>query len=240
MPDRFYADSDFDRPAVELGRAESHHLAHVMRGSVGDRVTLFNGRGKEATGEIERVSKHAVHLRVVDVCDIPRLLPRITLAVAVPKGERFRWLVEKAAELGVERLIPLVTSRSIVNPGAGKLEKLRQTAVAAAKQCGSAWLLEIDEPVDFPAFLSSLDGGADVQIAHPGGRLPDVSSRETHARQPLILIIGPEGGFSDEEVAEAVRCGAQPVRLGTHVLRVETAAVAIAAYWRLARLSEPA
>lgn len=233
MSDRYYAESEFDGPIVKLCPSESHHLAQVLRAQVGDSVTLFNGRGSEATAEIEQLSRKTVRLRVMDVTAEPAIKPLITLATAIPKGDRFRWLVEKAAELGVARLIPLVTARSVVKPGAGKLDKMRQTAVAAAKQCGSRYLLQIEEAMSWSEFVDAQHENPSVYVAHPGGDSLPGALPEADADFPVVLVIGPEGGFTDGETAEAVQRGARLVSLGANLLRIETAAVAFAAFWRL-------
>lgn len=233
MPDRFYADSEFKTPTVELSPSESHHLAHVLRSAVGDQVALFNGRGGEAVAEIERISRKIVCVRLQETSVVPPLSPAITLATAIPKGERFRWLVEKTAELGVTRLIPLETARSVVKPGSSKLDKMRQTAIAAAKQSGAPHLLQIEEAVKWADFVASWEDCDSVYVAHPGGERLASSSQKTNGEQALILAIGPEGGFTEDEAAEAAARGARIVSLGPNLLRIETAAIAIAAYWRL-------
>ncbi len=233
MSDRFYAESEFDEPIVELSKSESHHLAHVLRSNVGDHVTLFNGHGGEATAEIEHVSRQNARLRILDVTNTPPIKPLITLATAIPKGERFRWLVEKAAELGVDRLVPLVTARSVVKPGAGKLDKMRQTAIAAAKQSGSRHLLQIDDAISWSEFVGGKHEFQSVYVAHPGGDVLPSAFPGTDEDQTVILMIGPEGGFTDDETAEVTKRGARLVSLGPNLLRTETAAVVFAAIWRL-------
>ena len=109
-------------------------------------MELFDGRGKSATAEILAVHKKAVDLKILHTTETPPPDCRVILASAVPKGDRFRWLVEKAVELGVDRLIPLVTERSVVKPGVGKREKMEQTVIEASKQCGRNWLMAIEEP----------------------------------------------------------------------------------------------
>lgn len=240
MPDRFYADSAFDKPTVELSNQETHHLANVLRHTVGDRVRLFNGQGAEANAEVQAVSRNCVELRVIEVIRTPELpRRRIIIATAVPKGDRFRWLVEKTTELGVDRLIPLVTSRSVVEPGLGKIEKMRQTVIAAAKQSGARRLMQIDSPQPWSRFLDAVGELADTWwVAHPGGEALSDFSNELHASATVLLTIGPEGGFSDEETSIAVEQGAKLVGLGANILRIETAAIALAAHCRLAAMAD--
>lgn len=227
MAERFYLPERLDRPEVTLSGTEAHHLAHVLRLGPGSAVVLFDGEGTEAAAEVVRVGKREVTLGVRSVSAVPEptAVP-VTLAVAPPKGDRFRWLVEKATELGVARLVPLLTRRTVVDPRDGKLDKLRQTVIAAAKQCGRSRLMEVTETAKLESIL---DGGSTDQrvILHPGGSplgsaaLADVSG--------LTLLVGPEGGFTDEEVGRATDAGAEIASLGATILRTETAAIAAAA-----------
>lgn len=236
MSDRFYADSDFATTSLEIAGAEGRHLARVMRKQVGDRVALFNGRGLEADAEIVALNRNSATVQIVSARELPADPgPDVTLAVAPPKGDRFRWLVEKAAELGAARLIPLKTARSVVEPGTGKLEKARQAAVEAAKQCGAARLLQIDEPVDWTEFLQRPDPPF---VAHPGG-VPlaaawrNANQNSAEAGAGVCFAVGPEGGFTPDEIEQAQSVRATLVGLGGSILRIETAAVAVAAFVRL-------
>jgi 16S rRNA (uracil1498-N3)-methyltransferase len=150
----------------------------------------------------------------------------VTLAVAPPKGDRFRWIVEKATELGVDRLVPLLTKRTVVDPRDSKLDKLRQTIIAACKQCGRNRLMELTEPVRFDALLKD-ERETEVWLLHPSGqRIREFEAPQRSAS--LMLLVGPEGGFTDDEVARAQEQGAEMVALGRTILRTETAAIAAA------------
>ncbi len=229
MSERFYLPERLDRPEVTLSSSEAHHLAHVLRLGVGATVTLFDGRGTSAEAEVLLVTKRDVTLgtRSFEVEPEPRR--HVTLAVAPPKGDRFRWLVEKATELGVDRLVPLLTKRTVVDPRDSKLDKLRQTIIGACKQCGRNRLMELTEPVRYDALLDAVPETAQrVLLFHPTGRTihDAITSPELAS---LTLLIGPEGGFTDEEVARAEEGGADIIAFGRTILRTETAAIAAAA-----------
>ena len=228
MP-RFYLDAPLDRPKVTLSGSEAHHLAHVLRAGPGERVLLFDGRGTEADAEVAAVSRREVELNVLDRRVVPAPRRPIVLGTAVPKGDRFRWLVEKATELGVARLVPLRTERSIVDPGAGKLGKLRQTMISACKQCGLSRLMEIDAVTAWPEFVECEIRGRCALVGVPGAPLFAAEMVADPADGPIVLAIGPEGDFTPDEVQQAIAAGAQPVGLGPNVLRVETAGIALAA-----------
>lgn len=236
MRSRFYLPGPLDTETVMLPDSEAHHLLHVLRKQVGDQVFLFNGEGTEATAEIIGFGRNTVELRIVSRRTESAIAPsRFVVGVAVPKGDRFRWLVEKATELGVERLIPLQTARSVVDPRANKLDKLRQTVIAASKQCGRLWLMEITEPIPWEEFVLREFPNRLAYVAHPTGE-PIVLEMPELLRESELSIaaaVGPEGGFTDQEVARAVASGANLVNLGSSILRVETAALAVAALFSM-------
>jgi 16S rRNA (uracil1498-N3)-methyltransferase len=230
MPERFYAPVPYDQPTVELTGSEAHHLRDVLRLGVGEEVLLFDGRGVEARAEITAIGKRAIAIKVLQTrtIDAGRLAP-VILATAVPKGDRFRWLVEKATELGVAELIPLSTRHSVVLPRDAKLEKMRQTVIAASKQCGRARLMQIDSPMTWEEFVSRRCADCTLLVAHPSGLPLAAAPVDSSSSRPIIAAIGPEGGFTDTEVELAVAAGARVVSLGEGILRIETAAIALSA-----------
>ncbi len=223
MP-RFYLPADLWKAAV-LGGEESHHLSHVMRMKAGEMITLFDGAGNEAPALVLSSSKSQTHLRIGSVSSTSSPLPRITLAQAVPKGKNMDWIVQKAVELGVWRIQPLVTRHTIVQPGGEKAEKWRRTALEACKQCGQNFLPEIAEPGPIDAWLKHNQGdGLKLIASLAKGAL---NFRETLLAHPplesVTILIGPEGDFSEGETEAALAAGFTPVTLGDLVLRVETA-----------------
>lgn len=230
MLSRFYCPHLPATGMVTLHETESHHLSHVLRQKVGDLVELFSGQGLVANCRITAIHKRDVELEVLASRSDPASQNRLIIATAVPKGDRFDWLIEKATELGVRRVIPLVTLRSVVDPRSGKLDKLRQTVISACKQCGRNHLMEISPVTAWSDFVSEYGPGYMLIIADPAGQSLDsaISSEWKSASGPMVITIGPEGGFSDEEVAAAIRQGAHLVQLGRSILRIETAAIALA------------
>jgi len=228
MSERFYLPDSLDRPEVTLSGSEAHHLAHVLRLGVGAAVTLFDGKGTSAEAEVLSISKRDVTLCTRSVEFEPEPRRSVTLAVAPPKGDRFRWLVEKATELGVDRVVPLLTKRTVVDPRDSKLDKLRQTIIGACKQCGRNRLMELSEPWKLSSLLAAhLWGPEHLVVFHPSGKPLRTISLEEDERG-VMLLIGPEGGFTDEEIAQARDRGAQINAFGRTILRTETAAIAAA------------
>lgn len=211
---------------------EAHHLRDVLRARPGEPVELFDGAGWCCRGEVQAVDRRGVAVRLTET---PQQDPvphyELWLAVAPPKLDRLRWLVEKATELGVARLIPLLTQRTVVHPGEGKRSKLESTVRQACKQCGRNRYLEVAEPTtwgDFCRDLGHVSESAALYVADQHGqRLPQCAS--SGGPQRTIVIVGPEGGLTPSEADAAVALGARPLSLGKHTLRIETAAVAAAA-----------
>jgi 16S rRNA (uracil1498-N3)-methyltransferase len=226
MSERFYSETPIDGERATLVGAEAHHLADVMRIRRGDEVTLFDGSGFEFSARVEEITKREVRLTVLARLAADRESPRdVTLCGSLPRGDRQRWLIEKAVELGVRRFVPLRTSRGVVQPDAGVCERLRRTVIEASKQCGRNRLMEIAEPSGTPPSADLFSPDALKLVAHPGSEVAIADAVTTSS--PIAVLIGPEGGFTDEEAAAAA--GWRPVNLGPRILRIETASLAVAA-----------
>lgn len=222
--DRFFVGESADG-SVELPEAEAHHARNVLRKKVGDEVEVFDGTGRSASGRFEVIERRRAVVTVGEWRSDPEPARRVTIATAFPKGERAKFLVEKATELGVDRLIPLHTTNSVVAPRDSKLERFRQTVVAACKQCRRNRLMTIDEPRKWGDFIAGTPEG--LLVAHPPQDGRDEVQSEGLAGD-VTIAVGPEGGFTTLELEEAADAGATPLTLGRHVLRIETAVLAAA------------
>jgi 16S rRNA (uracil1498-N3)-methyltransferase len=234
MSERFFVDNPITTKQAVLRGPEAHHLLHVMRAKVGEEVTLFDGAGSEFAARVMHLGKAQVELQVLSSTVVDRESSiELTLAVALPKGDRQRWLVEKAVELGVTRIVPLSTNRSVAEASAAALDRLRRTVVEASKQCGRNRLLEIGAPQDWRQAVQSLSPQGVRILADPGGKPLGTfwpPSENTAALPPMVAAIGPEGGFTAEEINLALAAHWFSASLGPRILRVETAALAIAAW----------
>ncbi len=210
---------------------EARHLAQVLRIQPGASVLVFDGQGHHARAKVLEVSRGRVALDLGEVESGGPALPIITLAQAIPKGKNMDLIVQKAVELGVAAIQPLVTRHTIVHPGEGKSEKWRRTALEACKQCGQDLLPDIPETLAFDVWLAN-QAAADSppalklmaslgQATRPLRSVLQQYPATTHA----TLLIGPEGDFSAAESAAALAAGFLPVSLGSIVLRVETASL---------------
>lgn len=230
MPDRFFVDRPLSLQRVLLSGTEAHHLAHVLRARVGAEVILFDGGGAEFLARVRQVGRKAVELEVVERRDVDRELPfRLTLAVALPKGERQRWLVEKAVELGVTCLVPLITARGVVQVFESRGTRLERAVIEASKQCGRNRLMNVAPATELRQFLLSAPGTAERWIAHPSPPAAPLADDGMRTGDDIYCAIGPEGGFTELEIELAADSGWQPIYLGPRILRVETAAIALAA-----------
>jgi 16S rRNA (uracil1498-N3)-methyltransferase len=218
-----------DQPLAE-GAAVSvdgNYLAAVLRLGPGDRVRLFDDRSGEWLATIAEAGRKRVTLTIGERLREREQVPDLWLLFAPIKRGRIDWLVEKATELGVARLMPVVTRRTIVDRL--NLDRLRAHAIEAAEQCGRTALAALDAPRKLDAVLRDWPEGRALHFADEGGGEPFVA---TAAPPPAAILIGPEGGFTDEERA-AIRAlpAARPVSLGPRILRADTAALAAIGLW---------
>lgn len=236
MTQRYFSETRIVGDRTVLSGPEAHHLASVMRVKPGEEVTLFDGGGAEFLCRVETVGKREIALAVLSRHEVDREPRRkVTLFCALPKGDRQKRLIEQSVELGVRRFVPLRTRRAVVQPDADVCERLRRAVLEASKQCGRNVLMEIGDSSSVPPpdeFFSSLPNVLKL-IAHPGASLTPIAAAHaanTTPTTPIALLVGPEGGFSDEEAAAALAAGWQPVDLGPRILRIETAAVTLTAW----------
>ena len=210
---------------AELPSAAAHHALRVLRLGVGDAVVLFNGAGGEYPGRIVEAGR-IVRVQLGDRLDVERESPLdMTLAQALPSGDKMDFVVQKAVELGVARIQPLLASRSVVRlsgeRAARRVEHLRQVAISACEQCGRNRLPEIAPILDLRQWLAGLAQDNEIRrllLSPQGGRRP----RELAGRR-FLLLVGPEGGLDKEEAAAARLAGFADLSLGPRILRTETA-----------------
>ena len=213
-------------PSASLTGDEAKHLAQVLRIKPGETVTVFDGNGRRAPAEVLTVSRDHVYLKIGEAITPPPPLPAITLAQAIPKGKNMDLIVQKAVELGIASIQPLVTKNTVVQPGEGKSSKWRRNALEACKQCGQDTLPDIADPLPFDRWLAAQNEAPELKLIAslaPGARPIRETLRAHPATTAATLLIGPEGDFTPEETAAALAAGFLPVSLGSIVLRVETA-----------------
>jgi 16S rRNA (uracil1498-N3)-methyltransferase len=225
---RFYTPPDsIDGATIRLSAAESHHLCRVLRLPEGSTVFAFDGVGREWECEVSTSHKSACQLTIRRQLDEPVESPlQLTLAQALVKGDKFDLVVQKATELGVTRIVPVITehceSRRAAERSEQRLERWQRISLEALKQCRRRHLVTISNPLPFPDLCRELAGMPALLLAeHGGGSLPALSDTS----RGLTLLVGPEGGWSERELNFAGAAGITLVHLGPRILRTETAAI---------------
>lgn len=228
MPDRtfFYAPVQVEQGEVfTLDNSQYNHVVNVLRVPVNSSIEVVNGSGLIIQANIIKIDNRRVVCRATEIAHSENELPvTVTLAVALIKQQRYEWMVEKATELGVSRIQPLFTER-VVRTGL-RLDRLEKKAMAAMKQAERAVLPDIESPQSLEQFLSAIPSENTFIAAQEldNATILDLFTH-THITDAFILI-GPEGGWSQEELARFTRMKLQCFRLGRRRLRTETAAIA--------------
>ena len=241
---RFYTPPDkIADSRVTLSADETHHLMHVLRMTPGNEAFVFDGCGREYRCSFRRVEHNHARLEISEeLLDVVESPLRLTLAQALAKGDKFDFIIQKATELGVRTIAPLVTRYSDVRldnqQKTKRVERWRRISLEAIKQCGRRRLVEIRAPRTLREFIAANEASPDESpgpASHPQRLLLLFSERggvpvtdalgETSKSCSVVALIGPEGGWSDDELETLNDCGCKPVTLGPRVLRTETAAV---------------
>jgi 16S rRNA (uracil1498-N3)-methyltransferase len=237
---RVHVDAELTPGAiVELPRETASHLAKVLRARSGDSIILFRGDGREYLGSVESVRGSRVTASVGNGADVDRESPfAITLVQCVPRGDRMDFIVQKATELGVTRIVPVLSQRSVVRLDAAQAESKaahwRAVVVNACEQCGRNRLPIIEAPAPLIDHLGSDAYLASVAAAGDGPRIArfvlepevDAAAAPRAPETAAQIAVGPEGGFDDEELEAFRIAGFMRLRLGPRILRTETAAIA--------------
>lgn len=218
---------------VNLDQTESHHLAKVMRQAIGDEVEVFDGKGVVTGAVVSEITRKGV---VLDVAKVEQVSnenrSQVVIAASVAKGQRQDWLVSKCTEIGVDHIASVIFERTVKQPkGANAVERYNKLAITAAKQCGRAILPKISVNNGLEAVLGEL------KAEYPGSKMVFGGFGESAvpigqavgAKEAVIAFVGPEGGFTEEEMVFLKDFGVIEVSLTATVLRIETAAVAFAA-----------
>jgi 16S rRNA (uracil1498-N3)-methyltransferase len=234
---RFYLPPDQSRDNVlTLTGREAHHALHVLRVRPGERVAVLDGAGQELLCEVQKPGKDELQLRVAQRNGVPPLPYRITLLQAIPKGKIMDAIIQKAVELGVHRIVPLLSDRVVAQlddeEGSARGEKWQLTAIEAIKQCGSAWLPQVETPLATKDYLARgekfelpLVASLQADGRHPRERFTAFHAEKGRLPATLCVWIGPEGDFTPAEMNAIKSAGALPITLGRLVLRSETAAI---------------
>jgi 16S rRNA (uracil1498-N3)-methyltransferase len=233
---RFYIDpAQGQAKVLHLSERESHHGIRVLRIRDGERAVALDGAGTEYMCEVQQTDQDSLTLKVLQKHSSPPAPYQITLLQAIPKGKMMESIVQKATELGVHRIVPLLADRTVVQlqeeSAAAKLEKWQATAIEAIKQCGSTWLPQIEMPMTVNAFLSRgerpelpLIATLQPDAQHPRNFFKEFCDDRKRLPTTATVWVGPEGDFTPAEINAIRGSGALPITLGQLILRSETAA----------------
>jgi len=241
LPRFFAPDADRTGAVIALPDDEAAHLARVLRLTPGAAVRVFDGRGREWRGEVNEVARRGVTVRLGETVAAARE-PRVavTLVLAVLKSDKMDQVVRDAVMLGVTAIRPLVTERTEVTRGvierSGRMDRWQRIAVASVKQCGRALVPPVLEPLSFADALQLKASGVRIMLVEPSADSTRVDTlREVPPSSNLELWIGPEGGWTADELQTALAAGSRLVRLGEQTLRADAVPVvaltALRALW---------
>lgn len=218
--------------SVTLDGDEARHAVVVKRIRVGEQVALTDGEGTTVTATVAETSKTSLTATVDDVRRTEPEMPRVVVVQAIPKGDRGELAVEMLTEVGVDVVVPWAADRSVAvwrgDRAAKSLARWRSTAREAAKQARRSWFPEVTEMVGLDEVVALLKNASVPVVLHEAASGP-IADLPVPGRGEIVIVVGPEGGLSDDELAAFAQVGAEPVRLGTSVLRTSTAGVAATA-----------
>ena len=231
---RSFYDGPFSKVGEELrlDPTESYHLAKVLRRSVGDFIEVLNGKGGRAEAKCILVADKEVMVQITKVFEEEKIEPQVTMVLAMTKGGKWEEQIKPLTELGVSRISPIITGRTEIKQGAPfdkKVEKWNKLAMEACKQSGNPWLPQIDQPASFDNYLRECSDN--IVVAGLAPKLTPLRVEDGNKR--LNILIGPEGGWTDQEEEALCEKGAHFFTLGRYTLRAETAALTSLAVARI-------
>ena len=226
---------------VTITDSEQHHLRNVLRLTPGATIRIIDGQGNVYIAEVldAGTNRGASEARILSHEFHARVSPSLTLFQGLPKNDKMELILQKTTEIGVTQIVPIHSAHALQNPSQNRYERWHRVVISATKQCKRAWLPELCKPQTFEASLAQLENFSRCLILNPQieqeSRPQYIKTVLRQVSQPtsIALFVGPEGGFSKQEITAAIESGCMPVTLGTNILRTETAAivaVAVTAY----------
>ncbi|MFA5072946.1 MAG: 16S rRNA (uracil(1498)-N(3))-methyltransferase [Nitrospirota bacterium] len=231
LPRFFITPDQVQDRGITIVGDDVHHIRSVLRMQLGDMLTLSNGQGIEYVARITDITKQKIKAEIVSESEGRILLPQVILGQGLPKSDTMDLIVQKATELGVEQIVPLITERTVVKIGQEqkRISRWQKISLNAAKQSDRSTIPHITDIQSFTGFLNSLESRPDtlflIPDEHATGSLKQIL-REQKEIQKVTIVIGPEGGFSEKELQAARSKNFHPISLGSTILRTETAALA--------------
>lgn len=234
MPRFFVTNSDVSNDLINISGEDFNHIKKVLRLGNGDRITACDGKGTDYLVEIVKIEDAVVKTRIIESMKNSTEPPvEITLFQGLPKSDKMDLIIQKAVELGIYKIVPVITARTVVKmdakSGDKKCDRWNKISMGAAKQCNRGIIPKVESAMSFREALDAAKGGSLSLIPYEKEtriKLKEVLLNSSLTKK-VSVFIGPEGGFCQEEIEEAVACGVQPVTLGPRILRTETAGIAV-------------
>ena len=234
MPRFFINPESWDTDDLKLEGDEFHHCINVLRLQNGDPITIFNGQGIEMETTINFISKKIAYLNVQECKQLPSAKTKIALGQAIPKGKNMDLIIEKATELGVTQIYPIISERTIIRlnekESIKKQEKWQRVAIEACKQSGQNWLPKVNQPQKISSIIESTFKEFDLvliaSLQEGAEHFKSILSKIGNTNlESVLIVIGPEGDLTPSETNKIIEAGAKPMTLGPITLRSETAAI---------------
>jgi len=229
MARRFFAkSSDIKNDTVILQGQEAFHISKVLRLQVDDEILISTDNAEELKCSIQKINKENVLCEIMDRKKIAYSCQTVTLFQALMKGEHMDLVVQKATELNVQKLVPFISKYVVVKPDDKKQERFERISIEACKQSNRAVPMQISEVLDFKKLLETLKSYSQIILAYENADAPAKEIlQKLDAKKSLALIVGSEGGFSEEEVGQIKQVGGKIISMGQNILRGETASLAL-------------
>ena len=208
--------------------SEQHHLRNVLRLELGDTIRIIDGKGSVCIGKIFEINAESTDTRILSYEFHVSNAPSLTLFQALPKNDKMELILQKTTELGVTRIVPMSTERSLQKPSENRCERWHRIVLSATKQCKRARLPELHEVQEFDVCLNMIQKYALSLIFWENEKQQHIKTvlKEKTKVESIAFLVGPEGGFTDKEVNAAIEKGCIPLTIGSNILRTETAAIA--------------
>lgn len=230
MPHFYVNPKDIKDKSFVIENEQFHYLSNVRRFSVGDEINIFDGLGNSYKARIDSIDKKSMQGTILSSKTLVLPNKKIALYTAIPKGERFDWLIEKASEIGVSKIVPVIYLRSVVKElSENKLERYKKISISASSQSWRADIMSIESPIKFNETAEKVSGKGNTLNVLPWESEEEKNIldlvKENKEIKNINIFIGPEGGFDKSEIDLALQNGFKTVTLGKNILRVETAAI---------------
>ena len=228
MPHFYVNPKNINNNTFVIDNEQFHYLTNVRRFNIGDTINIFDGLGNSFVAQIEKIDKKQLSGKILSSKTFQAPNKKVSLYTAIPKGERFDWLIEKASEIGVYKIVPVIYERSVIKDFTeNKIERYRKISMAASSQSWRADIMQIENPVKFLSLIETLKEQKNSLniLPYESEEENKIVSLDFSNVNCINVFIGPEGGFDNKEIEIALKNNFKTVTLGKNILRVETAAI---------------